>query len=299
MANIQEKIVAFLPEVVFEEGQYPTFTVPAEKLPALARYLRDEDELQFDNLAALVGVDWGETLGVVYYLNSVKYNHWVILKAVAADRKDPLLYSVSDIWENANFEEREVYDFYGIRFIGHPDMRRIFLREDWVGYPMRKDYDTSRENNPIPETNEECADTYDHVPYFGGQNRGNTVLSCLGARADQTVLFGIFQDGRCLRNVAGTVHVAAVAGYLGDQGGELPLPQPTDVQLEGGAGLYFRQESEKGVRTGPDDDGRGGGFRSGGALFQFAQSAFYGHDEDGPEGAAESGDGGHDPLGGV
>ena len=125
----------------------------------MARYLRDEDELQFDNLAALVGVDWGETLGVVYYLNSVKYNHWVILKVVAADRKDPLLYSVSDIWENANFEEREVYDFYGIRFIGHPDMRRIFLREDWVGYPMRKDYDTSRENNPIPETNEECADT--------------------------------------------------------------------------------------------------------------------------------------------
>ena len=159
MANIQEKIAAFLPEAVFEEGQYPTFTVPAEKLPVLARYLRDEDELQFDNLAALVGVDWSETLGVVYYLNSVKYNHWVILKVVAADRKDPLLYSVSDIWENANFEEREVYDFYGIRFIGHPDMRRIFLREDWVGYPMRKDYDTSRENNPIPETNEECADT--------------------------------------------------------------------------------------------------------------------------------------------
>ncbi|MBS1352620.1 MAG: NADH-quinone oxidoreductase subunit D [Coprobacter sp.] len=159
MANIQEKIAAFLPEAVFEEGQYPTFTVPAEKLPVLARYLRDEDELQFDNLAALVGVDWGETLGVVYYLNSVKYNHWVILKVVAADRKDPLLYSVSDIWENANFEEREVYDFYGIRFIGHPDMRRIFLREDWVGYPMRKDYDTSRENNPIPEMNEECADT--------------------------------------------------------------------------------------------------------------------------------------------
>ena len=103
MANIQEKIAAFLPEAVFEEGQYPTFTVPAEKLPVLARYLRDEDELQFDNLAALVGVDWGETLGVVYYLNSVKYNHWVILKVVAADRKDPLLYSVSDIWENANY----------------------------------------------------------------------------------------------------------------------------------------------------------------------------------------------------
>ena len=159
MANIQEKIAAFLPEAVYEEGQYPTFTVSAEKLPALARYLHDDGELQFDNLAALVGMDWGETLGVVYYLNSVKYNHWVILKAATADRKDPILYSVSDIWANANFEEREVYDFYGIRFIGHPDMRRIFLREDWNGYPLRKDYDTSRENNPIPETNEECADT--------------------------------------------------------------------------------------------------------------------------------------------
>lgn len=159
MANIQEKITAFLPEAVFEEGQYPTFTVPAEKLPALARYLHDDSELLFDNLVALVGMDWGETLGVVYYLNSVKYNHWVILKAATADRKDPILYSVSDVWANANFEEREVYDFYGIRFVGHPDMRRIFLREDWNGYPLRKDYDTSRENNPIPETNEECSDT--------------------------------------------------------------------------------------------------------------------------------------------
>ena len=57
MANIQEKITAFLPEAVFEEGQYPTFTVPAEKLPALARYLHDDSELLFDNLAALVGMD--------------------------------------------------------------------------------------------------------------------------------------------------------------------------------------------------------------------------------------------------
>ncbi|MCD8287845.1 MAG: NADH-quinone oxidoreductase subunit C [Porphyromonadaceae bacterium] len=159
MADIEKKITTFLPEAVFEAGQYPTFTVPAEKLPALARYLHDEEDLQFDNLVALVGVDWGERLGVVYYLNSVKYNHWVILKASTDDRKEPWLYSVSGIWQNAELEEREVYDYFGIRFIGHPDMRRIFLREDWVGYPLRKDYDTSRENNPIPESNEESSDT--------------------------------------------------------------------------------------------------------------------------------------------
>ncbi|MBQ8422701.1 MAG: NADH-quinone oxidoreductase subunit D [Coprobacter sp.] len=158
MANIQEKITTFLPEAVFEEGQYPTFTVPAEKLPALARMLHDDADLQFDNLAALVGNDWGDTLGVVYYLNSVKYNHWVILKAATADRENPILYSVSDVWANANFEEREVYDFFGIRFIGHPDMRRIFLRGDWAGYPLRKDYDTSRENNRVPTESEENND---------------------------------------------------------------------------------------------------------------------------------------------
>ncbi len=148
-----------MPEASAEAGQYPTFAVPAEKLPALAAYLHDDADLQFDNLVALVGNDWGDSLGVVYYLNSVKYNHWVILKTSTTDRENPLLYSVSHIWTNALFEEREVYDFFGIRFIGHPDMRRIFLREDWYGYPLRKDYDTSRENNPIPENNEECSDT--------------------------------------------------------------------------------------------------------------------------------------------
>ncbi|MCH5327938.1 MAG: NADH-quinone oxidoreductase subunit D [Coprobacter sp.] len=158
MGNIQEKIVSFLPEAVFEEGQYLTVTVPARKWRDLARFLHDDPELQFDSLASLVGVDWGETLGVVYYLNSVKYNHWLIVKTETADRENPLLYSVADIWGSANLNEREVYDFYGIRFIKHPDMRRLFLREDWVGYPFRKDYDANPEINPIPVCNEETND---------------------------------------------------------------------------------------------------------------------------------------------
>jgi NADH-quinone oxidoreductase subunit C/D len=70
-----------------------------------------------------------------------------------------MLYGVVDVWPSADLNEREVYDFFGIRFIGHPDMRRIFLREDWEGFPLRKDYDVSPEANPVPQTNEQNADT--------------------------------------------------------------------------------------------------------------------------------------------
>lgn len=159
MGNIQEKISSFLSEAIFEEGQYLTVSVPSDKLHALARFLHDDKDLQFDYLASLIGMDWGEALGVVYYLNSTKYNHWVILKAETIDRENPLLYTVSDIWANANLEEREVYDFFGIRFINHPDMRRLFLRNDWNGFPFRKDYDANPEINPIPVENEDNDDS--------------------------------------------------------------------------------------------------------------------------------------------
>ena len=66
--------------------------------------------------------------------------------------------SVSDIWKAADFNEREVYDFYGIVFIGHPDMRRLYLRNDWIGYPMRKDNDPEKDN-PLCMDNEETIDT--------------------------------------------------------------------------------------------------------------------------------------------
>ena len=90
MGNIQEKIGAFLPEAIFEDGQYLTVSVPADKVNALCRFLHDDKDLQFDNLVSLIGMDWGETLGVVYYLNSTKYNHWVILKVETSDKENPL-----------------------------------------------------------------------------------------------------------------------------------------------------------------------------------------------------------------
>lgn len=111
-----------------------------------------------DFLECLTGVDWMEEgLGCIYTLTSTSTGKVVHVKTATLDRENPLLPSVSDLWAVANIYEREVFDFYGIRFTGHPDMRRVFLREDWVGYPFRKDDETEK-NNPLRMTNEPLAD---------------------------------------------------------------------------------------------------------------------------------------------
>ena len=98
-------------------------------------------------LENLTGTDWGEEgLGAVYTLTNPETFEMVHVKAVSPNREQPVLPSACDLWDIANFYEREVYDFYGVIFVNHPDLRRIFLREDWVGFPFRKD-DKPEENN--------------------------------------------------------------------------------------------------------------------------------------------------------
>ena len=97
-------------------------------------------ELQFDYLMCLSGIDNGKNiLGVVYHLSSMQHRHKITVKVeVPADKPD--VPSVSSIWPTANWHEREAYDLIGIKFIGHPDLRRMLLPEDWEGHPLRKDY---------------------------------------------------------------------------------------------------------------------------------------------------------------
>ncbi|MBR4887179.1 MAG: NADH-quinone oxidoreductase subunit D [Muribaculaceae bacterium] len=155
MVNIQEKISKICPSATFEEGQHLLVTVPDKDWYQLAKALKEDADLNFDVLSALVGMDWKDSLGCLYYLTSTK-NDWQMLtvKVATEDRQNPMLHSVSDLWKVALFQEREVYDFYGIKFINHPDMRRFFLRNDWVGHPLRKDYDANPELNPIRLTDE-------------------------------------------------------------------------------------------------------------------------------------------------
>lgn len=163
MVNIQEKISKICPSATFEEGENLLVVVPDKDWYQLAKALKEDADLSFDVLSALVGMDWKESIGCLYYLTSTK-NNWniITIKVVAENRENPMLHSVSDLWKVALFQEREAYDFYGIKFINHPDMRRFFLRNDWVGHPLRKDYDANPELNPIrmdDEVNEDktCA----------------------------------------------------------------------------------------------------------------------------------------------
>jgi NADH-quinone oxidoreductase subunit C len=106
----------------------------------VALFLRDDDQMQFDVLMCLSGVDYtGGKLGVVYHLHSMKRNHKITLKTEVM-REHPRVASVQAVWRTANWHEREAYDLFGIVFDGHPDLRRILLPDDWEGYPLRKDY---------------------------------------------------------------------------------------------------------------------------------------------------------------
>ena len=155
MADIQEKITQLCPQAqVDTTGEFPMVTVDDAQWHDLARALKEQ--LHYDVLSAVVGMDWTEALGCVYYLTNTSTHELLHVKVATTDRENPRLHSVVDLWPVANFQEREVYDFYGIVFIGHPDMRRMFLRTDWVGYPLRKDYDPA--SNPLrleDETNED------------------------------------------------------------------------------------------------------------------------------------------------
>jgi NADH-quinone oxidoreductase subunit C len=136
-----EKILQLLPEAqISENTQFPEIIVPKEKLHSLAKNLKLDENTQFDYLFCLSGVDWPDKLSVVYHLTSTKFNHSVVLKAFISDRENPEIDTVSDIWRTAEYHEREVFDLFGIRFNNHPDMRRLFLDDEWKGYPLRKDY---------------------------------------------------------------------------------------------------------------------------------------------------------------
>lgn len=165
MSQIQEKIQKIYPAATFEEGDCLLVNIAEPDWHDVAKKLKETPDLSFDVLSAVVGMDWKEKLGVIYYLTSTKHDWEVISVKVDAsgDRENPYIHTVSDLWKVANFQEREVYDMFGIKFIDHPDMRRFFLRNDWVGHPLRKDYDANPELNPIrleDEKNEDDTRSY-------------------------------------------------------------------------------------------------------------------------------------------
>jgi NADH:ubiquinone oxidoreductase 49 kD subunit 7 len=148
---IRKKLSEVAPDTLVEKDKTFTVSLPKEKIHEVAKDLRFFKGYEFDFLLDLIGTDQGDRLEVAYYISCTKYPEYdVVLKTSTDDRENPLLFSLSDLWKIGDLYEREVYDFLGICFINHPDMRHLFLRTDWKGYPLRKDYDASPNLNPVP-----------------------------------------------------------------------------------------------------------------------------------------------------
>ena len=125
-----------------ENSTPQTFLISCVNLSVVAKALHQNPATYFDQLSCITGIDNGpeaETMEVVYTLYSIPFNQSLNLKVVL-DRKNPEVESVSSIWKSANWLEREVFDMYGIKFLNHPDLRRILMPADWDGFPLRKDY---------------------------------------------------------------------------------------------------------------------------------------------------------------
>lgn len=139
--ELKSKLDEIVIPAVYEEGpEWTTVGFESQHWKLIAQRLRDTEGLDFDFLFCLTCVDWKTHLTMVYHLTSTIHHHTVVLKS-KLDRTNPEIETVSEIWRTAEFHEREVYDLFGVKFLHHPDPRRLFMTEEWKGWPLRKDYE--------------------------------------------------------------------------------------------------------------------------------------------------------------
>jgi NADH/F420H2 dehydrogenase subunit C len=136
---VAEKIKAKYPDAV-ESASAQGIVIKSDQLLDVARYLHDTPELGFDYLHNVTSVDWPDRFEVVYHLSNISRGGAPITLKVNADKENPTVPSLVPVYRGADFQEREVYDMMGIRFAGHPNLRRILMWEGFVGHPLRKDY---------------------------------------------------------------------------------------------------------------------------------------------------------------
>ncbi|MFI5222124.1 MAG: NADH-quinone oxidoreductase subunit C [Bacteroidia bacterium] len=139
--ELKQEILSNLSSATFDEsGEFLNVLIGSEELFPLINTLRTKPELDFDYLFCLTCIDWKDHLMMVYHLLSKTHKHQLVIKAKIANRTNAEIETVCHIWRTAEFHEREVYDLFGVKFINHPDLRRLFLDEDWPGHPLLKDY---------------------------------------------------------------------------------------------------------------------------------------------------------------
>ena len=132
------KLVEIFPKTTFDaEAEEPALIVTAADFPAVLRALKEKEG--FDRLGNLTAVDWKDHIEMVYHLYNMEENVKLEVKA-ALDSAAPVIESATSLYPGAEFEEREVYDLMGVEFLGHPDLRRILMPDDYPAHPLRKDF---------------------------------------------------------------------------------------------------------------------------------------------------------------
>jgi NADH-quinone oxidoreductase subunit C len=150
LADLGERFAGAIVEAHDAHGDH-TVVVNRDALVALLRHCRDASALAFDLLTDLTAVDYltypgredGPRFEVVYHLYSLRHHHRLRVK-VRVEEDDALVPTAVPLWPIANWLEREVWDMFGVRFDGHPDLRRLLMYEEFVGHPLRKDYPINR-----------------------------------------------------------------------------------------------------------------------------------------------------------
>lgn len=141
---LKQKIMECCPVAVFEDGgEWVNVQLSPADFKAFVTQLRNLPELDFDFLFCLTCIDWKTHLTMVYHFEASNFRHNIVVK-VKLDAVKPEIETVSDIWQTANFHEREVYELFGVNFINHPDLRLLILPDGWEGKnPLRKDFEDS------------------------------------------------------------------------------------------------------------------------------------------------------------
>ena len=137
--EIADRLNAKFPGAVEEAGENSAL-VKADSLVEVAEYLKTGEGLKFDYFNYVTAADYYSYFEIVYQMTSMESNRSVTIKTRCYDRDNPTIPSVTGVWQGADFQEREIYDLFGIRFEGHPDLKRILLWEGFQGYPLRKDF---------------------------------------------------------------------------------------------------------------------------------------------------------------
>ncbi|MBN1396898.1 MAG: NADH-quinone oxidoreductase subunit C [Bacteroidetes bacterium] len=143
--KVINKLKASHPDVILDANEFRgelTVTVPKERIVEVCRFVKEDGELAFDLLADLCGIDMNTSenrFGVIYNLYSLKNKHRIRLKTYTQEEQ-PKVPTVTGVWSTANWHERETYDMFGIIFEGHPDLRRMYMPEEFEYHPLRKEF---------------------------------------------------------------------------------------------------------------------------------------------------------------